>query len=119
MSHSERASKNPNPEFSRINGGGSTSATSTCCIDLEMSSTENGMLHSHKRFEKKCYSQDLYRQWCINYLPWKFIKHLESSSNRKEVLTALLESSDIIALMLDITCRMKEFHVEIYHKYFS
>lgn len=43
--HSERASKNPNPEFSRINGGGSTSATSTCWIDLEMSSTENGMLH--------------------------------------------------------------------------
>lgn len=42
--HSGRGSRNPNPEFSRISGGGSTSAISTCCIDLEMSSTENGML---------------------------------------------------------------------------
>lgn len=37
--------KKPKPEFSRIRGGGSTSDISICCIDLEMSSTENGMLH--------------------------------------------------------------------------
>lgn len=43
--HSERGSKNPNPECSRIKGGGSMSVISTCCIVLEMSSTENGMLH--------------------------------------------------------------------------
>lgn len=42
--HSERGSKNPNPECSRIKGGGSMSVISTCCIVLEMSSTENGML---------------------------------------------------------------------------
>lgn len=69
--HSERGSKNPNPECSRIKGGGSMSVISTCCIVLEMSSTENGML--------------------------------ESSSSRKELLTALLESSVIMTLMLDIT----------------
>lgn len=44
--HSERGSKNPKLEFSRINSGGSMSAISTCCIDLEMSSTVNGMLDS-------------------------------------------------------------------------
>lgn len=42
--HSERWCKKTNPEFSRINGGGSISARSTCCIDLDMSSTEKGML---------------------------------------------------------------------------
>lgn len=42
--HSKRGSKNPNPECSRINGGGSMSVISTCSIVLEMSSTENGML---------------------------------------------------------------------------
>lgn len=45
--HSGRGSKNPKPEFSRSNGGGSMSAISTCCIDLEMSSTVNGMLYKH------------------------------------------------------------------------
>lgn len=44
--HSRRGSRNPKPEFSRINGGGSTSAMSTCRNDLEMSSTVNGILHS-------------------------------------------------------------------------
>lgn len=43
--HSERCSKNVKPEFSRIKGGGSISAISICCIDLEISSTVNGMLH--------------------------------------------------------------------------
>lgn len=43
--YSERGSKKLNPEFSRTNGGGSTSVISTCCIELEMSFTENGMLH--------------------------------------------------------------------------
>lgn len=41
--------KNTNPEFSRIRGGGSTSDISICCIDFEMSSTENGMLHWTKK----------------------------------------------------------------------
>lgn len=43
--HSVRGSKNPKPEFSRITAGGSTSAMSTCCNDLEMSSTVKGMLY--------------------------------------------------------------------------
>lgn len=42
--HSVRCNKNMKPEFSRIRGGGSMSPTSICCIDLDMSSTVNGML---------------------------------------------------------------------------
>jgi len=41
---SERCNRNPKPEFSRSSGGGSTSASSTCSIAFEISSTENGML---------------------------------------------------------------------------
>lgn len=51
--HSERGSKNPKPEFSRIIDGGSTSAMSTCCRDLEMSSTVNGMLHWYMKCRYK------------------------------------------------------------------
>jgi hypothetical protein len=43
--YSGGGNKNTKPEFSRINGGGSMSDMSICCIDLDMSSTENGMLH--------------------------------------------------------------------------
>lgn len=99
----ERWCKNTNAEFSRINGGGSTSAMSTCWIDLEMSSTENGMLHHNLR-------QDMNLRWSVKrtYMPnienELFNKrYLESSSNKKELLTALLESSVIITLILEIT----------------
>jgi hypothetical protein len=37
--------KNAKPEFSRTKGGGSRSPISISVIDLEISSTENGMLH--------------------------------------------------------------------------
>lgn len=43
--HSDRCNKNVKPELSRIKGGGSISAISICCIDLEISSTVKGMLH--------------------------------------------------------------------------
>lgn len=98
--YSERASKNPNPEFSRINGGGSTSATSTCCMDFEMSSTENGILRTYQKVKEKYYSNVKDN---IKLFP-EVILYLESSSNRKEVLTALLESSATIALMVVVTC---------------
>lgn len=39
----ERGSKKLNPEFSRISAGGSISEMSIGSIDLDMSSTENGM----------------------------------------------------------------------------
>jgi hypothetical protein len=35
-------------------------------------------------------------------------QYLESSSNRNELLTALLESSVIITLMREITCKIRE-----------
>lgn len=41
---SDWGNRNTKPEFSRIRGGGSTSEISTCSMDLEKSSTENGML---------------------------------------------------------------------------
>ena len=43
--YSGGGNKNTKPEFSRMSGGGSMSEMSICCIDLDMSSTENGMLH--------------------------------------------------------------------------
>jgi len=44
--YSGGGNKNTKPEFSRINGGGSMSDMSICCMDLDMSSTENGILES-------------------------------------------------------------------------
>lgn len=44
--YSGGGNKNTNPEFSRMSGGGSMSEMSICCIDFDMSSTENGMLES-------------------------------------------------------------------------
>lgn len=76
--HSERGSKNPKPEFSRINGGGSTSAMSTFCIDLEMSSTENGMLHWLFRLSMTHCQFVLGRQW-IECLRFKAINCLHPS----------------------------------------
>lgn len=52
--YSERGSKNTNPEFSRISGGGSTSTMSIFSMDFDISSTENGMLQ-HKKIQVSAY----------------------------------------------------------------
>lgn len=142
-----RGNKKLNPEFSWINEGGSMSAISICSIDLDMSSTENGMLQQknedmsrdrycyYTRQQKRSYnrlcclkkmmlSRDSngfvntngfenhaaewfyihtwyqYRKMLIQHI----VSYLESSSSRKELLTALLESSVIRTLILDTTC---------------
>jgi hypothetical protein len=72
-------------------------------MDLEMSSTENGMLHPYSKVKEKWYEEVKDNQRNIRLFP-ELILYLESSSNRKEVLTALVESSATIALMVVVTC---------------
>lgn len=104
--HSDRCNKNVKPEFSRIKGGGSISAISICCIDLEISSTVNGMLHmGEKKSTFLVYSHG--NAWNPEFILTYVIvgnHYLESSSNKNELLTALFDSSIIITLILEITC---------------
>lgn len=117
MHHSGRGSRNPNPEFSRINGGGSMSTMSTCFIDLEMSSTVNGMLVFFYRDIRIGDEFEMWK-WCKSQferyrVKQSLVKYLESSSSRKELLTALLESSVIITLMLEITYIWNRFRKQL------
>ncbi len=43
--YSGGGNRNTKPEFSRMSGGGSMSEMSICSIDLDISSTEKGILH--------------------------------------------------------------------------
>lgn len=61
--YSVRGNKKVKPEFSRITGGGSTSEMTICSIDLDMSSTEKGILQQPWM---KPGQRNIYNKSCID-----------------------------------------------------
>lgn len=107
------SNKKLKPELSRISGGGSISSTLIWSIDLERSSTENGMLQNVtgsvaldvcKFVRVNLWYQEKFFQK-HNLSNSQNIFNLVSSSSKKELSTALNESSVARNLSSEITCQ--------------